>query len=1409
VTDSTAVARSDEPELPPLSPEHYAALTAGGLDPLVVIERGYASLCRADAGHAALLEGERFTRGAREHLAVSPGLFVPAFNPEGLRVSGQVRWDVPREAGDHKGQVKSIKYDQPVGRTPPLDVHPRNLGAIKDPAVPVWITEGIKKGDALTGLGLCAVSLAGVWNWKTAGAAQPDWESIPVKGRKVRIVFDADAAVKPEVAKAQERFALWLRDTKGADVAIAVLPGDVDGTECKGVDDHLAAGFTRADLEATLTTDIPESAAVTRTEASRALSAAADLVTDKVLSAEVVERLLTDRYVWSGAMGWMAWDGHLWERHGNAETEVTHEIRTWLEEWCNDRVTDLHTSGRLATKAGLDEVNVYRVVKNNSKVNSTREAASGYPEILVDPTTFDGDPDILNTPAGAVDLRTGRLSPPDPKVRVTRSTSVPYVAGATHPDWDTALEALPDPSVRDWFQLRLGQAITGHMTPDDVMLLMHGGGSNGKSTIMDAVMLAVGSYVSYVPQKLLLGRPDDHPTDLMTLMGTRLALVEELPDDKHLNVTALKTTVGTSFITGRYMRCDFVTFPNQSTLIVNTNYRPSVTETDHGTWRRLLQLTFPMRYLAEDKELEGPGDAYGDPTLRQRVKTDPAVHTAVLAWLVEGARRWYALDRIMPPAPASVNRDTRAWREANDVLFGFAQESLTVDPEHHVMSQELLTEFNDYLKALGHGAWSDKTLANRLLGHPEIGTRLIKRRVYAGESASTLSRPRGRHGRPDSDRYMAYVGLRFGNEDPPPAEPEDPFGPVSGASGPDTSPDTPDVPPDDPEPMPTPPTDPTDQDVPAPALVAFDIETPDADELFAWTADRGPFARLCGYAVDGGEPVTTTDPAELLSVLEAADTITGHRILGYDLPALALHHHGDADPVELYERLAAKAHDALIVARQADPPSAKHGNGATHYDLDSLGERVLGAGKGGDLKALKAEFGGYHLIPVDDPRYVAYLEQDVRLSRDLAPMFGQTDYTRREHRFLTACGSMTLRGVRVDTDLLSLRAEEEEVQKITALDTLNAEYGLPLSRVRTFKRKPDEQVTFTAPLATAEGVEWLGNLWQLFGVTNPPRTPKGRLSTKVDALTRVMEHERCPEDLRRALDLMCTANGARVVYATVAKHLVGDRVHPVMSPEQASGRLSITRPGLTVFGKHGGKVRERGIFLPEEGHVMIAFDFDQIDARAVAAHCQDTAYMDLFEGDTDFHTANAIAVFGDASYREVAKKAGHGENYGMGLAGLAKLIMGATGMTEEDASAHARRYLEAVAEAYPDRNRWRSEVRERADTGALLDNGFGRMMRPEIGRGWTQGPALMGQGTTRDLMVEAILAMDPEVRSTILFTVHDEIVCSIPADRADEYAERIMAAMTFAWAPPGAARPVQISCGRSAAGSNWAACYEK
>jgi phage/plasmid-associated DNA primase len=69
-----------------------------------------------------------------------------------------------------------------------------------------------------------------------------------------------------------------------------------------------------------------------------------------------------------------------------------------------------------------------------------------------------------------------------------------------------------------------------------------GQGSNGKTTIVDAIREAVGNdYAVTMPERTLLARQGDHPTDLMTLRGARLALMEEFPELGHLNVKRLKT----------------------------------------------------------------------------------------------------------------------------------------------------------------------------------------------------------------------------------------------------------------------------------------------------------------------------------------------------------------------------------------------------------------------------------------------------------------------------------------------------------------------------------------------------------------------------------------------------------------------------------------------------------------------------------------------------------------------------------------------------------------------------------------------------------------------------------------------------------------------------------------------------
>jgi Domain of unknown function (DUF3854) len=125
--------------------------------------------------------------------------------------------------------------------------------------VPLFVTEGIKKGDALVSRGLCAVALLGVWNWRGTNAkggkiALPEWEDIALNGRKVYIVFDSDVMTKPGVQKALSRLKAFL-ESRDAKVALVYLP-PAEGGEKQGVDDYLAAGHSTDELLARATTEL-------------------------------------------------------------------------------------------------------------------------------------------------------------------------------------------------------------------------------------------------------------------------------------------------------------------------------------------------------------------------------------------------------------------------------------------------------------------------------------------------------------------------------------------------------------------------------------------------------------------------------------------------------------------------------------------------------------------------------------------------------------------------------------------------------------------------------------------------------------------------------------------------------------------------------------------------------------------------------------------------------------------------------------------------------------------------------------------------------------------------------------------------------------------------------------------------
>ncbi len=169
-----------------------------------------------------------------------PALLIPVWSVHGDVGLYQLRPDHPRILSG-----KPLKYETPKGARMMLDAPPAARGALADPAVPLFVTEGVRKADAAVSAGLCCVALLGVWNFRGTNArggkvALPDWESIALNGRTVFIVFDSDVMEKRAVHAALVRLKAFL-ESRGGVVRVIYLPPGSEGSKV-GLDDFLAAG---------------------------------------------------------------------------------------------------------------------------------------------------------------------------------------------------------------------------------------------------------------------------------------------------------------------------------------------------------------------------------------------------------------------------------------------------------------------------------------------------------------------------------------------------------------------------------------------------------------------------------------------------------------------------------------------------------------------------------------------------------------------------------------------------------------------------------------------------------------------------------------------------------------------------------------------------------------------------------------------------------------------------------------------------------------------------------------------------------------------------------------------------------------------------------------------------------------
>lgn len=433
------------------------------------------------------------------------------------------------------------------------------------------------------------------------------------------------------------------------------------------------------------------------------------------------ERYL-DKLLWCPALGWLAWDGKRWSRDGADDLVKIAEHDTVRA--IQDEADEVRESGDKddddAPRGARDYV--FKTDRDGNKTMYSDKIASwgrasealnklgalskrGAPYFAIGVEKLDADKMKINVNNGT--LVVARKSddgedyvsfePHDPTDLITKLAPVDYDPAAACPEYDKFITRVqPQEQMRTFLHQWLGLSLTGDVS-EQKLAFLYGKGSNGKSVLIDAVSYVAGDYGETVPIETFLDHGKSRNAgqatpDLAILPGVRMLRTSEPEKNSRLAEAMVKLVTGGEPIQARHLNRDFFKFYPQFKLTISGNYRPLISGSDEGIWRRLRLVPFNITIPKEERDIH----------LSDKLRAEAS---GILNRLLDGLRLWCDKGLIEPDA---VTEATAEYRSASDSLGRFLQACIVDSPGDRVQSSEAYKVFEAWCKSSGETVWKQK-----------------------------------------------------------------------------------------------------------------------------------------------------------------------------------------------------------------------------------------------------------------------------------------------------------------------------------------------------------------------------------------------------------------------------------------------------------------------------------------------------------------------------------------------------------------------------------------------------------------------------------------------------------------------------------------------------------------------------
>ncbi len=367
---------------------------------------------------------------------------------------------------------------------------------------------------------------------------------------------------------------------------------------------------------------------------------------------------------------WMFWTGKTWiydvkgiiRKYANQLLIFMDEEKKGLIQKIEDASTDEERKHRQSELAEFMK-NYNRLANKNGKDAMLAELQT-IGSMAIENSDLDKDPYILNTDSGIVDLRTGEIKPFDrgEMLSCNTNTKVSFEEPTVFIKFLRSIfergDEIETQSIVTCIQRCIGYTLTG-IVDEQCMFLLHGGGSNGKSTLANVLRNIMGDYYKSIDSSQLMVQKNQSvavQNSLAELCSCRYLVTQETDVGAKLSESIIKQLTGGDSINAQRKYGRPFQFDGKFKIWMMTNNLPIIRGTDYGVWRRIFLFKFMKQFRDDEKDKNLP---------RKLEKEYPQI----LGWAIKGASEY--LKEMTLKKPKCLEQDLCLYRDEMDVVSKF------------------------------------------------------------------------------------------------------------------------------------------------------------------------------------------------------------------------------------------------------------------------------------------------------------------------------------------------------------------------------------------------------------------------------------------------------------------------------------------------------------------------------------------------------------------------------------------------------------------------------------------------------------------------------------------------------------------------------------------------------------------